>query len=92
MASIIRSTSLLSAVMTAQYGCSITSPHSRANTNDRILKALELLIGRFGKYFYTIPFTHLFGKSYFIVSSAAIWDNSTSAENYYVNQAPVYLN
>jgi lipoprotein-releasing system permease protein len=51
------------------------------------------------KYFYTIPFT-LFGRGLFwksggyfiIVSSAAIWNNSTSPENYYVNQAPVYLN
>jgi hypothetical protein len=69
-----------------KYGCSITSPHSRANTNDRILKALGATNWSIRKYFYTIPFT-LFAEDYFgksnwyfiIVSSAAIWNNSTSA-------------
>jgi hypothetical protein len=81
-----------------KYGCSITSPHSRANTNDRNFKGVRATNWSIRKYFYTI-FT-LFAEDYFgksnwyfiIVSSAAIWNNSTSPENYYVNQAPVYLN
>jgi hypothetical protein len=69
-----------------KYGCSITSPHSRANTNDRILKALGATNWSIRKIFLYNSFT-LFAEDYFgksnwyfiIVSSAAIWNNSTSA-------------
>jgi hypothetical protein len=51
-----------------------------------ILKALGATNWSIRKYFYTIPFTlfaeDCLGKSnwyFIIVSSAAIWDNSTSA-------------
>jgi hypothetical protein len=90
MASIIRLCCYLSSHDSRshnKYGCSITSPHSRANTNDRILKALGATNWSIRKYFYTIPFT-LFAEVIFwesnwyfiIVSSAAIWNNSTSRE------------
>jgi lipoprotein-releasing system permease protein len=63
-----------------------------------ILKALELLIGRFEKIFYTILFTlfcrGFLGKSnwYFIIVQQQFGIIQLPPENYYVNQAPVYLN
>jgi hypothetical protein len=82
-----------------KYGCSITSPHSRANTNDRILKALGATNWSIRKIFLYNSFTlfaedcfgNLIGISLLLVQQQ-FGIIQLPPENYYVNQAPVYLN